>query len=41
MKLLHDINKNDGRTIVMGTHNEEQARQPDRILRFIDGRQIQ
>ena len=41
MKLLHDINKRDGRTIVMVTHNEEQARQTDRILRFIDGRQIQ
>ncbi len=41
MKLLHEINKNDGRTIVMVTHNEEQARQTDRILRFIDGRQIQ
>lgn len=41
MKLLHEINKQDGRTIVMVTHNEEQARQTDRILRFIDGRQIQ
>lgn len=41
MKLLHEINKNDERTIVMVTHNEEQARQTDRILRFIDGRQIQ
>ncbi len=41
MKLLHEINKQDGRTIVMVTHNEEQAHQTDRILRFIDGRQIQ
>lgn len=41
MKLLHEINKNDGRTIVMVTHNEEQAHQTDRILRFIDGRQVQ
>ncbi len=41
MKLLHEINKSDGRTIVMVTHNEEQARQTDRILRFIDGKQVQ
>lgn len=40
MKLLHEINKSDGRTIVMVTHNEEQARQTDRIIHFLDGRRI-
>ena len=41
MQLLHDLNKTDGRTIVMVTHNEEQARMTDRIIRFFDGRQVQ
>ena len=40
MYLLHRLNKEDGRTIVMVTHNEEQAKQTDRIIRFFDGRQI-
>lgn len=40
MELLHDLNRNEGRTIVMVTHNEEQARQTDRIIRFFDGRQV-
>lgn len=40
MDLLHQLNREDGRTIVMVTHNEEQARQTDRIIRFFDGRQI-
>lgn len=41
MDLLHKLNKEDGRTIVMVTHNEEQARMTDRIIRFFDGRQVQ
>ncbi len=41
MDLLHDLNRRDGRTIMMVTHNEEQARQTDRIIRFFDGRQVQ
>ena len=41
MELLHKLNREDGRTIVMVTHNEEQARQTDRIIRFFDGRQIE
>lgn len=40
MELLHKLNKEDGRTIVMVTHNEEQAKQTDRTIRFFDGRQI-
>lgn len=40
MEILHRLNKEDGRTIVMVTHNEDQARQTDRIVRFFDGHQI-
>lgn len=40
MDLLHSLNREDGRTIVMVTHNEAQAQQTDRIIRFFDGRQI-
>ena len=40
MELLHQLNKEDGRTIVMVTHNEQQAEQTDRIIRFFDGRQV-
>ena len=40
MDILHQLNKEDGRTIVMVTHNEYQARETDRIIRFFDGRQI-
>jgi putative ABC transport system ATP-binding protein len=40
MELLHQLNKEDGRTIVMVTHNEEQARQTSRTIRFFDGRQV-
>lgn len=40
MGILHDLNKEDGRTIVMVTHNEHQARETDRIIRFFDGRQV-
>ena len=40
MELLHTLNREDGRTIMMVTHNEEQAHQTDRIIRFFDGRQV-
>lgn len=40
MEILHKLNREDGRTIVMVTHNEEQARQTSRTVRFFDGRQI-
>ena len=41
MELLHRLNKEDGRTIVMVTHNEEQAKQTSRTVRFFDGRQVE
>ena len=41
MELLHRLNKEDGRTIVMVTHNEEQATQTSRTIRFFDGHQVQ
>ena len=40
MELLHKLNKEDGRTIVMVTHNEAQAKQTDRIVYLFDGRQV-
>ena len=40
MDLLHKLNKEDGRTIVMVTHNEAQAKQTARTVRFFDGRQV-
>ena len=40
MALLHRLNKEDGTTIIMVTHNEMQAQETDRIVRFFDGRII-
>lgn len=40
MDILHTLNREDGRTIVMVTHNESQAQSTDRIIRFFDGRQV-
>lgn len=40
MNLLHELNRADGRTIVMVTHNEEQASKTDRVIHFLDGRQV-
>ncbi len=40
MNLLHLLNREDGRTIMMVTHNEEQAQGTDRIIRFFDGCQV-
>ncbi|MBQ6965663.1 MAG: ABC transporter ATP-binding protein [Bacteroidaceae bacterium] len=39
--LLKQLNEEDGRTIVMVTHNEQQARQTSRIVKFLDGRQME
>ena len=41
MDLLHQLNKEDGRTIVMVTHNEAQAKQTARTIRFFDGRRVE
>lgn len=41
MGILHELNEKDGRTIVMVTHNESQAKETSRIVRFFDGRQVQ
>lgn len=40
MDLLMKLNREEGKTIVMVTHNEEQARLTDRIIRLFDGRQV-
>lgn len=40
MDILHRLNREDGRTIVMVTHNEEQAKLTSRTVRFFDGRQV-
>lgn len=40
MTLLHKLNKEDDTTIIMVTHNETQALETDRIVRFFDGRII-
>lgn len=41
MELLHRLNKEEGRTLIMVTHNEEQAKQTSRTIRFFDGRQVE
>lgn len=41
MDILHTLNREDGRTIIMVTHNEAQAQQTSRTIRFFDGRQVQ
>lgn len=40
MEILHRFNKEDNTTIVMVTHNEQQALDTDRVIRFFDGRII-
>ena len=40
MAILHSLNKEDGRTIVMVTHNEAQAAETDRTVHFFDGRRV-
>ena len=40
MQILQQLNQDDGRTIVMVTHNEDQAKLTKRIVKFFDGRQI-
>ena len=40
MDILHKLNREEGRTIVLVTHNESQARETDRIIRLFDGQQV-
>ena len=40
MELLSKLNKENGTTIVMVTHDETMAKRTDRIIRLFDGRQI-
>lgn len=40
MGILHNLNKDFSKTIVMVTHNELQARDTDRTIHFFDGRRV-
>jgi putative ABC transport system ATP-binding protein len=40
MEILHRLNKDDGTTIVMVTHDERFAGRTNRIVRLFDGRQV-
>lgn len=40
MAILHRLNRENGTTIVMVTHDEHLAKQTGRIVRFFDGRQV-
>ncbi len=40
MDIVHKLNKDDGATIVMVTHDDRFARRTDRIVRLFDGRQV-
>ena len=41
LRLIETVNQKYGNTVVMVTHNEEQAKQTSRTIRFFDGRQVQ
>lgn len=40
MDLLLNLNRQEGTTIVMVTHDEQQARRTERLIRFFDGSQV-
>jgi putative ABC transport system ATP-binding protein len=40
MAILEDLNRNDGTTVVMVTHDERLAHRTHRIVRLFDGRQV-
>ncbi len=40
IELLLELNRRDGVTVVMVTHDEVQARKTERIIRFFDGNQV-
>jgi putative ABC transport system ATP-binding protein len=41
MDILLDLNRNEGTTIVMVTHDEQMARRTHRLVRLFDGSQVQ
>ncbi len=41
ISILHKINKVEGKTLVLVTHDEEYARKADRIIKLKDGRIVQ
>jgi putative ABC transport system ATP-binding protein len=41
MEILERLNKNDGTTIIMVTHDENMARRTHRLVRLFDGTQVQ
>lgn len=41
MNILKRLNKEERCTVVMVTHNAEQAKQADRIIKIFDGRQVE
>lgn len=41
LQILLDLNEREHRTIVMVTHNEQQAAMARRTIRFFDGRQVE
>jgi putative ABC transport system ATP-binding protein len=41
MSILRDLNKQQDTTVVMVTHDEQQALQTDRIIRIFDGQTVQ
>jgi len=40
MNILLDLNRQDGTTIVMVTHDENMANKTERLVRFFDGQQV-
>jgi putative ABC transport system ATP-binding protein len=40
MDILQDLNRNEGTTVVMVTHDPRQAEKTERIVRLFDGRQV-
>ncbi|RIJ34356.1 ABC transporter ATP-binding protein [Pontibacter oryzae] len=40
MNILLDLNRHDGTTIVMVTHDENMAKKTERLIRFFDGQQV-
>ena len=40
MEILEDLNRNDGTTVVMVTHDDRFAKRTNRVIRLFDGRQV-